>query len=219
MKLILLALNLLLVAADKRHVGKLIVCSWLTLLRGLIVLLISFFFLCSEFQPRSSYYYDYSSRTISGIPQLANQYAGYELNSEVIFYATDANNVVMKMFDVEIGEIHRTTSEPPEQAEIKDYKKSQIERELSKPIKFRYQNGRVEDFEADSNEPNWSLNIKKSVLSLFNLDLNPEKIIKSEDGSGSRSHTSDNSDNDYYGVYEDGVNGMSVPMTEIMLKM
>ena len=215
MKLILLALNLLLVAADKRHVGKLIVCSWLTLLRGLIVLLISFFFLCSEFQPRSSYYYDYSSRTISGIPQLANQYAGYELNSEVIFYATDANNVVMKMFDVEIGEIHRTTSEPPEQAEIKDYKKSQIERELSKPIKFKYQNGRVEDFEADSNEPNWSLNIKKSVLSLFNLDLNPEKIIKSEDGSGSRSHTSDNSDNDYYGVYEDGVNGVCETVYEI----
>jgi hypothetical protein len=56
---------------------------------------------------------------------------------------------------------------------------SEYQRELTKPIRFVYSEGKVKAFEADQSEPEWSLNIKKSILSLFNVNLTPKKIIKS----------------------------------------
>lgn len=60
---------------------------------------------------------------------------------------------------------------------------SEYQRELTKPIRFVYTEGKVKAFEADVSEPQWSLNIKKSILSLFNVNLTPKKIIKSVNGN------------------------------------
>lgn len=43
-------------------------------------------------------------------------------------------------------------------------------------------------FQAEKNEPDWSLNIKKSILSLFNVNLTPNKIIRAQQGKCSLSH-------------------------------
>ena len=152
---------------------------------------------------------------MTGIPDLTNQYSGHEFKSKVIFHAVDANTVVMEMSDVELGQLHKTTSELPEETEMTEWRKTQLEEHFSKPIKFNYQGGKVESFESERNETPWSLNIKKSLLTLFNLDLVPENIIQSERNSNSKSQSSDNSKATYYGVYEDGVNGICETVYEI----
>ena len=58
---------------------------------------------------------------------------------------------------------------------------TQYERELTKPIRFTYTEGKVKSFEADQTEAQWSLNIKKSILSLFNVNLTPKQTLRPED--------------------------------------
>lgn len=98
----------------------------------------------------------------------------------------------------------------------------QYEEQLSKPVRFFWDNGQIRNFEADRNEPQWSINIKKSILSLFNVNLTGKKRIKEGNkvndifGAQHRQQESNEDKKAVYQVYEDGINGVCETLYQII---
>lgn len=91
----------------------------------------------------------------------------------------------MKLDDIKVEQLHTQTLDNndirklnPGQ-EVNSRQTTMYKEELSKPIRFTYLDGKVVRFVAETSDAEWSINIKKSILSLFQLDLAPTKIIKS----------------------------------------
>lgn len=134
-----------------------------------------------KFIPGQTYLYDYSSRLLTGVPQLANQYSGFEIRAQVILQALSDSVVQLKMSMIQVGKHNGPVANDfPAGDVVMDHQmNSQYQRELTKPIRFVHNEGKVKAFEADQSEPEWSLNMKKAILSLLNVNLQPKKIIKS----------------------------------------
>lgn len=96
-----------------------------------------------------------------------------------------------------------------EHQNIKEY-----ERELSKPIQFTWVNGQIKSFEAEKSEPEWSINVKKSILSLLNVNLTPQRIIQSEEKLNTI-HQQTKEKLVVYPIYEDGINGICETLYQI----
>lgn len=107
----------------------------------------------------------------------------------------------------------------------------EYEEQLSKPVRFFWEDGQIKNFEADQNEPEWSINIKKSVLSLFNVNLKPQQAM-SERHSIVGSAKINGLHHDYYvqqqqqqtsqqqpstySIYEDGINGVCETLYQVV---
>lgn len=95
----------------------------------------------------------------------------------------------------------------------------QYEEQLSKPVRFFWDNGQIKNFEADRSEPQWSVNIKKSILSLFNVNLTGKRNTKSgnkvNDIFGAQRRQQESSEA-VYQVYEDGINGVCETLYQVI---
>lgn len=143
-----------------------------------------------KFTPGQTYVYEYRGRQWNGLAKLADQYAGLTLECDVVLQALRGNQasqeVLLKLDDIKVEQLHTQTlanndvrklnpGQEQSQRQTTLYKE-----ELSKPIRFTYVDGKVVRFAAQSDDAEWSINIKKSILSLFQLDLAPTKIIKTQ---------------------------------------
>jgi hypothetical protein len=163
--------------------------------------------------PGQTYVYQYRGRLLTGIPQLANQFAGFEIQSNLILQSLSDSVVAMQLSNIRVGKHNGPVPGDYHDNIVMDHQiNSEYQRELTKPIRFVYSEGKVTAFEADQSEPEWSLNIKKSILSLFNVNLTPKKIIKSP-----KTNTIYKPDLDLtvYPVYEEGIGGICETVYEI----
>ncbi|RWS27858.1 vitellogenin-like protein [Leptotrombidium deliense] len=162
------------------------------------------------------YVYDYRSQILTGIPELDNQYSGFELTADLLIQARTAGGlVVMKLNDVKVARLNdAVSSNLEEDIEMVHRYNKEYQRELTKPIRFIHENGKVLAFEADRSEPEWSLNIKKSILSLFNVNLQPKKIMRQGSSYAIQKPIS-YKDLTYYGLYERGVAGICETIYEV----
>ena len=161
----------------------------------------------TEFAPGKMYVYEYSARLLTGIPDLADQYSGFEMTADLVLQAQEAGKVAMKMTNVKVG--HTNDHVPANYEEDIDMLhrwNKEYQRELTKPIVFKHTKGQVSELEADQSEQDWSLNVKKSILSLFNLNLTPSQVMQAQRGN-LVPKTVSSEDLAYYGVYEQGMGG------------
>lgn len=141
-----------------------------------------------KFTPGQTYIYEYRGRQWNGAPHVGEQYAGLTLECDVILQAmpdSTGKEVLMKLDDIKVEQLHTQTLDSNDVRILNQGKEQNVRQatmykeELSKPIRFTYLDGKIVRFIADSTDAEWSINIKKSLLSLFQLDLAPSKIIKS----------------------------------------
>lgn len=141
-----------------------------------------------KFTPGQTYIYEYRGRQWNGAAKLADQYAGLTIDCDVILQAlpeASGKEVVMKLDDIKVEQLHTQALDNNDIRKLnpgKEVNQRQLalyKEELSKPIRFTYLDGKVLRFMAEASDVEWSVNIKKSILSLFQLDLAPSKIIKS----------------------------------------
>lgn len=169
-----------------------------------------------EFAPGQKYVYEYSARLLTGIPELADQYSGFEMTADLVLQARGSpDQVDLRLANVKVGKTNDAVSgNYEEDIDMVHRWNKEYQRELTKPIRFSHQNGKVNSFTAERSEPDWSLNIKKSILSLFNLNLTPQKIIRAPHGN-LVAKPLDAADLTYYGVYERGMGGICETVYEI----
>lgn len=141
-----------------------------------------------KFTPGQTYIYEYRGRQWNGVSKLADQYAGLTIDCDVILQAlpeASGKEVLMKLDDIKVEQLHTQALDSNDIRKLNQGQEVNMRQvnlykeELSKPIRFTYVDGKVFRFVAESGDPEWSINIKKSILSLFQLDLAPSKIIKS----------------------------------------
>lgn len=137
-----------------------------------------------KFTPGQTYIYEYRGRQWNGLAKLADQYAGLTLESDVILQAVTDQEVLLKLDDIKVEQLHTQTLANNDirrlnQGQEQSQRQTTLYREeLSKPIRFTYVDGKVLRFAAQADDAEWSINIKKSILSLFQLDLAPTRVIK-----------------------------------------
>jgi hypothetical protein len=156
-----------------------------------------------------TFVYDYSSRLLSGVPSLADQFSGLEIEAQLILQAISDSVVAMKLAQIRVGKHNGPIGD---HLVVDHQVNAAYERELTKSVRFQYTDGKVKAFEADQSEPEWSLNMKKAILSLFNVDLTPKKIMKSVKTNQIQRPDADLT---VYPVYEEGIGGLCETVYEI----
>ena len=72
---------------------------------------------------------------------------------------------------------------------------------LNKPVRVTMEKGLVKSFDVASDDPTWSVNVKKAILSLFQLNLDRENNNRLTKGIYLKPEDSD----DFYRVPEVGI--------------
>lgn len=168
-----------------------------------------------EFQPGQLYVYQWTARMLTGVPEIDDQYSGLEIESDLVIQGEGQGQVAVKMANVKLGKINDNLPQSYEDEDItiEHQPDTEMARHLTKPIRFFYQDGEVLEFITEASDPEWSVNIKKSILSLFNINLAPKKIIRSP--LQGNQVPLDLEDMTIYPVYEQGVLGTCETTYEI----
>jgi hypothetical protein len=150
----------------------------------------------SVFKPGEEYVYHYKGHVLSGIPKASKQFAGILIDTLVVFQFQQDYKVVMKLDKIKLFKINNHISTPPSEPlnenEITLLTGEQavvLTEFLVKPIKFRYVDGTIQELEKETPDRYWSVNIKKGILSLFQVtlkDRTPTTDYSSFDSTGSR---------------------------------
>jgi hypothetical protein len=132
----------------------------------------------SVFKPGEEYVYHYKGQVLSGIPKASKQFAGILIDTLVVVQFQQDYKVVMKLDKIKLFKINNhistSPSEPLNENEITTLTGEQavvLTEYLIKPIKFRYVDGTVQELEKETTDRYWSVNIKKGILSLFQVTL------------------------------------------------
>lgn len=171
--------------------------------------------------PGQSYIYEYTGRLVSGIAQLDTNAAVLEIKSDIVLQPEeDGSKIAMQMTNIRVGKHNGIVPDHLVGRIVIDHQEAkEYEQELAKPIRFIWVNGQVKALEASASEPEWSINVKKSVLSLLNVNLNPQKIIQTEQRTAKQnsihSRRSPTEPLVVYPIYEDGIGGICETLYEV----
>jgi hypothetical protein len=132
----------------------------------------------SVFKPGEEYIYHYKGQVLSGIPKSSKQFAGIVLDSIVKLQFQQDYKVLMKMEKIKLFKVNnKINNVPSEHLELNEMtrltgeQEQVILRQLVKPVKFSYEEGQIHSVEKEMGDEYWSLNIKKGLLSLFQVTL------------------------------------------------
>jgi len=130
------------------------------------------------YKPGEEYVYHYKGQVLNGIPKASKQFAGLMIDTIIRLQFQQDQRVHMKLEKVKLFKINEQISSKPDEilsenelTRLTGEQEEVITEFLVKPIKFRYQEGEVRDIEKDSRDRFWSVNIKKGILSLFQITL------------------------------------------------
>jgi len=144
----------------------------------------------SVFKPGEEYIYHYKGQVLSGIPKSSNQYAGLVVDCLVALQFQQDYKVVMKLDKIKLLKINNKISSLPSEllseSELTRLTGEQalvITEQLVKPLKFRYEEGEVRELEKETTDRFWSVNIKKGILSLFQVTLKEKNSFSSSSDS------------------------------------
>merc|ERR1712168_280852 len=140
------------------------------------------------------YEYDYQGKLLSGIPKLDAHYAGITIEGKVILQTLSTESYKLALKDVKYSKFNERltgTTEynnwrhliTPEGQQIP----SEFETVLKSPIEFNMIEGNITEIRVSQNEPNWAINLKKSLISLIKIqtptgqhDLTQNTIVRTK---------------------------------------
>jgi len=162
------------------------------------------------FSAGREYEFNYQGRLLSGIPELdESHFAGLEIHSTVIIQAKQDNIYKLALKNVKFSKFNERLSgpEPENWRMVRTPETEQVPAEyqtvLEYPVEFTMVNGEVRTIEVSKHEPEWSLNFKKSLVSLLKVQPPSE----SKDLSQNQVRGGEVSLSEIWKVYEQGVDG------------
>lgn len=139
------------------------------------------------YKPGEQYVYHYKGQILNGIPKSSKQFSGLILDSLVMLQFQQDYRVVMKLNNIKLYKIDdQITNSPaeslPESEMIRvtgEQEKVLIEK-LVLPVKFRYEEGEIRELQKETRDKYWSVNIKKGILSIFQVTLKEKHSLSSD---------------------------------------
>jgi len=136
------------------------------------------------FSEGNEYHYSYNGRIMSGIPDLSPQYAGLMIKANIILQAYPDNWFHMMIRDVSFNSLNKNF-ESMNETHWKTVRMTEgwteadtnILPSLQVPMKFTMRNGILSDIIVSSSEPEWILNFKKALVSLFKIQEDKNNLV------------------------------------------
>ncbi|XP_017781017.1 PREDICTED: vitellogenin-like [Nicrophorus vespilloides] len=127
----------------------------------------------------TEYLYKVQGRTLTGLPDVANQYAGIVMSANLIVRPQGDGKLVAKISDAKYAQVH-TQLPQGWRSEIPESKLNFQQLQLSdKPFEIVMKNGVVRDVIVSKEVHNWEANLLKSIISQIQLDTQGQHAIKS----------------------------------------
>jgi hypothetical protein len=133
-----------------------------------------------KFEQGKTYVYDYETQMVTGMPGVADQMSGLYMKGELVLQGRSDSEVALRLNKIRVGsklEMNLREEEDEFEGEKIEGWTKDHEEQLKKPIVFSVVDGKIVSFVCEESEPQWSLNLKKAILSLLNLEINPKEVI------------------------------------------
>merc|ERR1711973_849045 len=139
-----------------------------------------------KFDAGKEYLFQYSGRLMSGIPELANQYSGLAINATVGLIAksqTTLSLVVSAPKFVKINDVLNSEETVPSTYGGTNWRRMVLPEMLEVPEEFKRilampvlveldgETGAIRAVKVSKSEPEWSVNYKKGIVSLFQVKM------------------------------------------------
>nr|UPO38357.1 vitellogenin [Sipunculus nudus] len=135
------------------------------------------------FAPGKEYKFQYEAQVLTGIPVGEEVYSGLRIKADVITQIHTGFQVTLKLDNIFAYKLLKPVGELTDTVELlpvhlfellPERYAEHLKIHLIKPIKFRYEAGLVTKLTTLTEDPLWSVNLKKGLLNLFQLKLIPE---------------------------------------------
>merc|ERR1712029_427920 len=142
-----------------------------------------------KFEAGKEYVFEYSGRLMTGIPALANQYSGLGINATVSLVAKTPNTLALVVSTpkfVKINDVLTPVEDNvPSTYEGTNWRRVKLPEMVEVPAEFKKilatpvvvelgVTGEVIKMVISKNEPEWSVNFKKGIVSLFQVKMETE---------------------------------------------
>jgi hypothetical protein len=142
----------------------------------------------SIFRPDIVYKFKYDSEVTTGVPSLNNaETTRLGLRADCYILGVRTNIYLLQLDNVKFyhkftrrqpDDVTSTTSGWSDDAMLSGDQSAALSRQLVKRVKFRYQSGDVAEVWFNKTDEYWSMNIKKGLLSLLQLNLNQRSAVR-----------------------------------------
>ncbi|XP_064476653.1 vitellogenin-6-like [Ornithodoros turicata] len=155
------------------------------------------------------YVYEYVGKMYTHLPEMEQQVSGVIFKSKIIVQPK-GQYLLIKPEDVVFEKVHKDVEDF--EHKVFNYRTiGDLTENFTKPFKVFYDHGKVRNIQIGRTEPIWSINLKKSIASIFNLDLEAiQPILPKEEkfyGEDPRRYSHIHELPTSYRVYEDGLYG------------
>jgi len=127
------------------------------------------------FQPGTEYEFQYQGKFLTGIPEIDSHFAGISLESKILVQTQGSENYKLALKNLRFAKFNEKLSgeggrnwaqlTTPEPQQVP----SEYQAVLESPVEFSMQNGEIRNIQVSQNEPEWSVNIKKALVSLLKV--------------------------------------------------
>ncbi|XP_071954158.1 vitellogenin-like [Antedon mediterranea] len=169
--------------------------------------------LYAQFSPNKVLWYNYEGELLTGIPGTSQEHSGLKIICTVLIQQ-DLNTVRMKLSEVSLKYLQEKVTNPVEKVNdelFTDTSEEELWRlteQLQKPTQFQYRRGLISDIEGSIDEPHWSVNIKRGVLNLLQVNLEGRNRVDDRPVDINRAGKDDHILGDkLFKVIEEGISG------------
>lgn len=121
------------------------------------------------------YVYTYYGHMHTVMPGMDQQVAGVVLKSKIVVQPK-RDYLMFKVIDMAFDKVHKDVEDFYDHSF--NYRTvHELSRFMEKPFTARYDHGKVLNIQVTRGEPLWSINLKKAIVSLFNVDLEGNNAI------------------------------------------
>ncbi|XP_053394079.1 uncharacterized protein LOC123525183 [Mercenaria mercenaria] len=140
----------------------------------------------TSYKDGKEYIYDYESQVLSGLPQGAKTWSGLKLQSQVLIQTDSPWKVKLQMRSPRLYKVNDLldSQDPTKEMlpvelfkELLDDESEDMKLHLLKPVVFSYVRGHIEDLTTEEDDPEWSVNIKRGMLSLLEINFNERQSL------------------------------------------
>lgn len=137
-----------------------------------------------SFRNGREYRFIYEGQLTSGLPGSSKQHSASRIQAHVhLIFKGQGNQAQLQLRQVRMARLNQQIPNPQAMIPFEAYEQVQISEELERtlqlPLRFQWNQGLIENIELSGQDQPWSVNIKRGVLNLLQVNLQQQNQIQS----------------------------------------
>ncbi|KFD53841.1 hypothetical protein M513_05347 [Trichuris suis] len=127
------------------------------------------------FRVNQKYKFKYDGQVKIGVPDHSNQNSASRFRADVTLVKRSDEHFIIRMNNIRVGKQLANMEDQDEIAPLEQFEPAEIKqsdlRTLELPVEFTYAEGQVQDLVFQQDDEEWSENLKRGVINLFQIKL------------------------------------------------